>query len=102
VDSETALVALTNLLKIPSDPQRRFSLLGWAFRALGVRLPKAELNAHGTAPERVEHHPGRARVHRVVSKEPPDGIARAIRIVDAVVNPDLVAVPGPIFDHAQD
>jgi hypothetical protein len=37
-----------------------------------------------------------------VSKELPNGLARAIYIVDAVVNPDLVAVPGSIFDHAQD
>ena len=36
VDSETALGALTNLLKTPSDPQGRFSLTRWVFRALGV------------------------------------------------------------------
>jgi hypothetical protein len=65
----------------------------------GVRSPKAKLNAPGTAPERVEHHRGPAVVHRDVSIEPADGIARAINIVDTIVNPDLVAIFDSIFGH---
>lgn len=38
-----------------------------------------------TTPELVEHHPGRARVHSIVPKEPTDRIEHAIQIVDTII-----------------
>ena len=67
--------------------------------SLGVWFPPTKLNTLGTPPELVEHHPGRARVHRVVPKEPAHGIERAVYVVDTIINPDLVAILDPIFGH---
>ena len=69
------------------------------YSALCVRFPPTKLNTHSAAPEFVEHHPGRARVHRVVPKEPAYGIERAIHVVDTIINPNLIAILGPIFGH---
>src|ERR1039458_4861652 len=52
---------------------------------LGVRFPKAKLNAPSTTAELVEHHSGRAGVHGVVPKEPADRIGRAIHVVDIII-----------------
>jgi len=71
-----------------------------AYSALGVWFPPSKLNTLSAAPELVEHHPGRARVHRVVPKEPAYGIGRAIYVVDKIINPNLIAILGPIFGHA--
>ncbi|MGH6741321.1 MAG: hypothetical protein ACREDY_20255, partial [Bradyrhizobium sp.] len=67
--------------------------------SLGVWFPPTKLNTLGTAAERVEHHLGRARVHRIVSIEPAHGIECAIHVVDTIINPDLIAIPDPIFGH---
>jgi hypothetical protein len=39
-------------------------------------------------------------VHRVVPKRPAYGIERAIYVVDTIINPNLIAILGPIFGHA--
>ena len=67
---------------------------------LCVRFPRTKFNTLSAALKLVEHHPGRARVHRVVSKEPAYGIERAIYVIDTIINPTLVAILGAIFRHA--
>ena len=67
---------------------------------LGVRFPKAKLDASGTAPKLVEHYRDPAVVHRVVLEEPSEGSERAIKIVNRNVNPDLVAIIVSIFAHS--
>ena len=67
--------------------------------SLGVWFPPAKLNTLSTTPELVEHHWGRARVHRIVPKKAAHGIERAIDVVDTIINPDLVAILDPIFGH---
>ena len=69
------------------------------YSALCVRFPPTKFNTLSAAPELVEHHPGRAGVHRVVSKEPTYGIERAIYVIDTINNPNLIAILGPIFCH---
>jgi hypothetical protein len=60
---------------------------------LGVWFPKAKLDALCAAAELVEHHPGRARMHGVVPKEPADRIECAILVVDTnIINPDPVLI----------
>ena len=71
----------------------------WQRVSLGVWFPPTKLNTLGTTPELVEHHPGRARVHRVVPKKPAHGIERAVYVVDTIINPDLVAILDLIFGH---
>jgi hypothetical protein len=79
---------------------RRLALSSWlCTHPLGVRLPKAKLNAPRTAPERVEHHRAPAIVHRDVSIPSADGIERAINIVDTIINANPVAIFDPIFGH---
>ena len=82
--------------------QGRFRLTGWVFRALSVWFPPTKFHAPGTAPEVIEHHRGGARMHRIMSKKSTYKILPAIYIVDTIIDPDLIAIPGAIFDHAQD
>ena len=64
---------------------------------LGVRFPPTKFNTLSAAPELVEHHRGRACMHRVVPKEPAHGIERAIYVIDTIINPNLVAILGRSF-----
>jgi hypothetical protein len=68
-------------------------------RALSVRFPPTKLNTLSATLELVEHHRGRARVHRVVPIIPAYGIERAIYVVDTIINPDLIAILDSIFGH---
>lgn len=69
------------------------------YSALCVRFPPTKFNTLSAAPELVEHHPGRARMHRVVPKEAAHRIERAIYVIDTIINPNQIAILGPIFGH---
>jgi hypothetical protein len=63
-------------------------------------VSKTKLHAVSTAAELVEHHPGRAGVHAVVSVEAAKRIESAIHDVDTIVlNLDRIAILDLIFGH---
>jgi hypothetical protein len=67
---------------------------------LAVRFPPAQRNTLGTATVLVEHHPGCARMHGVVSEAPAHRVERAIQVVDAnIIDPDRVLILSAIFRH---
>jgi hypothetical protein len=76
-------------------------IIAWigAPAVLCVRFPKAKPDTLRTAAELVEHHRGRARVHRVVPVKSAYGIERTIYVVDTIINPHLIAILDPIFCH---
>jgi hypothetical protein len=66
---------------------------------LGVRFPRAKLDASGAASKLVEYYRDPAVVHRVVFEEPGEGSECAVKIVNTNVNPDRVAIIVSIFAH---
>jgi hypothetical protein len=41
-------------------------------------------------------------MHRIMSKKSTYRIKPEIYVVDTIIDPDLIAMPGATFDHAQD